>query len=133
MSNVYPDYALGYEKEYCLLRGIDKYFRYYFENLHYIHTGLFEEGKNKKRLNKINKLIDLFDKLHPPNTSLNEMDIVEVGNSYILLEQLYEFGDYYVNEAWELDEEKFQPLDGDFPGWTKLKNTIERFHSNEVL
>ena len=52
MSNVYTNYALGYKKEYCLLRGIDKYFRYYFENFDKIHTGLVEEEKIKKGLTK---------------------------------------------------------------------------------
>lgn len=130
MSNVYTNYALGYKKEYCLLRGIDKYFRYYFENLDKIHTGLVEEEKNIKRVNKIYKLLDLFDKLHPPNTPLNEMDIAEVDYSYILLEQLGDFTDHYVNEALEFDEERFKRcVDGDFPGWTKLVKTIKRFHS----
>ena len=105
MSNVYPNYALGYKKEYCLLRGTEKYFRYHFENLVYIETGLFEEEKNIKRLNKINKLIDLIDELHPPNTPLNEMDIGEVDYSCILLEKLGDLTDRYINEAFEFDEE----------------------------
>ena len=35
-----------------------------------------------------------------------------------------------INEAFEFDEERFKCcVDKDFPGWTKLKETIERFHS----
>ena len=45
MSNIQPNYALGYKKECCLLSSIDKYFRYHFEKLDKIHTGLFEEEK----------------------------------------------------------------------------------------
>ena len=86
--------------------------------------------KNKKRINKVNRIIDLFDKLHPPSTPLNEMDMCEVHYSFLLLEQLGEFTDYYVNEAFQFDEERFKCcVDKDFPGWTKLKETIERFHS----
>lgn len=95
MSNVYPAYALGYKKEYLLVRGIDKYFKYFVKNLHRISTVIFEEEKNMKRLNKINYRIDLIDKLHTPNTDLKEIDTTEVLKSLYLNQELNDFRDYY--------------------------------------
>ena len=58
----------------------------------------------QRRLNKINKLIDLFDKIQPPSTPLSEIKKGEVASSDCLLEQLYELSDVYRDEEGNMDE-----------------------------
>ena len=53
--------------------------------------------------------------------------------SDVLLERLDDFTDYYVNDQWEFDPVAvFKHVDVDFPGWTKLVESIKRFHSKFV-
>ena len=72
------------------------------------------------------------DRLRLPNTL--EIDERDVGISLSLIEGLAEFTDYYVNDRWEFDQEAFvNNVDGDFPGWSRLVETIKLFHSKFVM
>lgn len=62
----------AYKKQLYLLRGIDKIFDYFLINFDKISHIVFDE-RMQRRLNKINKLIDLFDKIQPPSTPLSEI------------------------------------------------------------
>ena len=103
-QSVFANYSKAYKKDFLLLRGIDKYFKYFLKIFFGINYGLFEERRNKKRLNKVDKIIDLFDEIHPPNTPLPEIRVLEVESSYCLLDELSELTDCYVDEEGNLDE-----------------------------
>lgn len=121
---VCPDYAKDYKNEFLFVRGIDKCFEYYLNNLNKATSGVFQN-----RIERINKYLD---RLRLPNTL--EIDERDVGISLSLIEGLAEFTDYYVNDRWEFDQEAFvNNVDGDFPGWFCLVETIELFHSKFVM
>ena len=103
-QSIFANYSKAYKKDFLLLRGIDKYFKYFLKNFSGINYGLFEERRNKNRLNKVDKIIDLFDEIHPPNTPLPEIRVLEVESSYCLLDELSELTDCYVDEEGNLDE-----------------------------
>ena len=54
--------------------------------------------------------------------------------SVVLLKQLSDFTNYYMTDQWEFDIVAFTTyVDKDFPGWTKLVETIKLFHSKFKL
>lgn len=121
---VCPDYAKDYKNEFLFIRGIDKCFEYYLKNLNKATSGVFQN-----RIERINKYLD---RLRLPNTL--EIDERDVGISFSLIEGLAEYTDYYVNDRWEFDQEAFvNNVDGDFPGWSRLVETIKIFHSKFVM
>ena len=56
--NKVPDYAKDYKNEYLFIKGIDKCFEYFFDNIEKANSGVFESH----RVYKINKLIGRFEK-----------------------------------------------------------------------
>ena len=71
-----PDYAKDYKNEYLFIRGIDKCFKYFLDNINKADKGVFENH----RVDKIKKFIDRFEKaqrLNYLNDNTNkEIDIV---------------------------------------------------------
>ena len=127
---VIPDYAKNYKNEFLFIRGIDKCFEYFLKKLNRATTGVFQNH----RLEKIRLWFRRFDTFHPPNTKLNKIDEGDVNCSVILLEQLADFTDYYVNDQWEFDIVEFcTSVDKDFPVWTNLVETIKLFHSKFIM
>lgn len=118
------------KNNFYFLRGIDKIFDYFLINFDKISHALFDE-RMQRRLNKINKLIDLFDKIQPPSTPLSEIKKGEVASSDCLLEQLYELSDVYRDEEGNMDEIIIDAglIDEDIPEWTPLRTAICKFHS----
>ena len=122
---VCPDYAKDYKNEFLFIRGIDKCFKYYLKNLDKATSGVF-----KNRVGTINKFLRNFDRLKAPNNPLNEIDEIDVGFSVNLLEQVSNFTEFYMNERYEFDLLMFaNGVDGDFPGWTELVETVKLFHA----
>ena len=82
------------------------------------------------RVEKINLWIRRFDRSRDENSFLREIDIDDVYFSDVLLERLLDFGDYYVNDEWEYDEEMFERyVDVDFPGYKNLVFCVMLFRS----
>ena len=122
---VCPDYAKDYKNEFLFIRGIDKCFEYFLKNLDRATSGVF-----KNRVGKINKFLDDFDKLLLPNKPLNEIDENDVINSVNILDELISVTEFYVNDYYVFDQVAFvENVDKEFPGWTKLVETINLFHS----
>lgn len=89
-------------------------------------SGVFQNH----RVGKINKHLKYFDRIRLPNTPLNEIDEYDVSCSVDLLEQLSNFTEFYMNDRWEFEAVVFaNNVDREFPGWTKLVQTIKLFHS----
>lgn len=77
----------------------------------------------------MNKIIDLFHEIHPPDTPLPDIYGFDINFSCTLLDELDEFYDYYFDEEGDLNELMVENIDKDFPGWTQLRNTVLKFHS----
>ena len=56
--NKIPDYAKDFKNEFLFIRGIDKCFEYFLDNINKADKGVFENH----RVDKIYKLIDRFEK-----------------------------------------------------------------------
>lgn len=124
------DYAKDYANEFLFIRGIDKYFMYFLDNINKADKGVFENH----RVDKINKLIHRFEKAQRLNylhdISDKEIDERDVCYSDALFHRLSDFGDYYVNDEWEFDEEMFDKyVHIEFPGYQNLVACIELFHT----
>ena len=127
---VIPDYAKDYKNEYLFIRGIDKCFEYFLDNMNKATTGVFENH----RVDKIKKYINRLEKAQKLNylndTTNQEIDEQDVSYSSLLLEKLADFSDYYVDDEWEFDEDRFNSyVDLEFPGYKALLKCIGLFHS----
>ena len=76
-----------------------------------------------KRLNTINKYLDHLEKYK----NYNKINAKELEYSHTLLDMLHELVDNYADNS--VNTESFiRNVDDDFPGWSELINTIERFY-----
>ena len=129
-----PDYARDYRNGYLFIKGIDKCFEYFLDNMNKATSGVFENH----RVDKIKKFIDKFEKAQRLNylndISDKEIDEFNIPFSNILLEKLDDFSDYYVDDEWDFEEEMFdRHVDADFPGYKNLVECIKLFHSKFKL
>ena len=130
-TNKIPDYARDYINEYLFIRGIDKYFEYFLDNINYgkAPQGVFQNNRVniiKEKINILDKFITKGKLKDISNLEIDERDLY----SNLLLERLGDVGDYYVDEDWEFDQDIFDIfVDRDFPGYKNLVECIELFHS----
>ena len=96
-----PDYAKDYKNEFLFVRGIDKCFACFLNNINKATSGVFQNH----RVDKINKLIGRFEKAKQLNylndISDKEIDEIDVNCSILLLERLLDLSDFYVDDEWE--------------------------------
>ena len=124
-----PDYAKDYKNKFLFMKGIDKCFAYFLENLYW---ALMELLKNH-RVDRINKLIDRFEKGQKFNylndITDKEIDEYDVGNAVNLLVELNEMLDrYYIPNLPVFNYQYFyESIEEDYPGWTNLEKTVKRF------
>ena len=129
-TNQIPDYAREYGNDYLFIRGIDTCFKFFWDNTCKADKGIFQNNRVEIIKKKINKL-DQAQRLGYLNDISNmEIDEQDVFYSSSLLEELNDFTDYYVDDDWEFDQERFDRfVDRDFPGYKNLVECIELFHS----
>ena len=129
-TNQIPDYAREYGNDYLFIRGIDTCFKFFWDNSCKADKGIFQNNRVEIIKKKINKL-DQAQRLGYLNDISNmEIDEQDVFYSSSLLEELNDFTDYYVDDDWEFDQERFDRfVDRDFPGYKNLVECIELFHS----
>ena len=127
--NKVPDYAKDYKNEYLFIKGIDKCFEYFSDNINKADRGVFENH----RVDKIKKFIGIFEKAQRLNyhndTNNIEIDEFNLPFSNILLEKVDDFRDYYVDDEWDFEEEMFdRHVDFEFPGYKNLVECVKLFH-----
>ena len=125
--NKIPDYAKDFKNEFLFIRGIDKCFEYFLDNINKADKGVFENH----RVDKIYKLIDRFEKAQRLNY-LNDISDKNIKRKYffysdILLDELNDLKESY---EFDFDEEN---LDVQFPGYENLVNCINLFYSKFKL
>ena len=124
-----PDYAKDYKNEFLFIKGIDKCFAYFLENVYWALMGLLKNH----RVDRINKLIDRFEKGQKFNylndITNKEIDEYDVGNAVNLLVELNEMLDrYYIPNSPVFNYQYFyESIEEDYPGWTNLEKSIKRF------
>ena len=125
-----PDYARDYRNEYLFIRGIDICFKFFWDNTGKADKGTFQNNRVEIIKKKINKLDQAQRLGYLSDISNMEIDEQDVFYSSLLLEELNDFTDYYVDDDWEFDQERFDRfVDREFPGYKNLVACIELFHS----
>ena len=59
---VIPDYAKDYKNEYLFIRGIDKQFKYFLDNIEKADQGVFQNNRveiMEKNINRLEKAIKM--------------------------------------------------------------------------
>ena len=125
--NKVPDYAKDHKNEYLFIRGIDKCFEYFFDNIEKANSGVFENHG----VDKIHKLIGRFEKAQRLNylNDISDKNIKrkDVFYSDILLDESNDLKESY---EFDFDDES---LDVKFPGYENLVNCINLFYSKFKL
>ena len=123
MSKVIPSYASNYPKEFLLIKGIEKCFKYY-RNL--IKSQRYNNLDD--RLEKVNKYLDYYDRAVKIPTEIKYDDIKNyIMLNYLLKDIKYTF-DFYIGYS----ETDIDDIDFYYPGFTKLYNTLRRFRSKII-
>ena len=106
----------------------------FLDNINKAISGVFENHRGDKIKKYINRL-EKAQKLNYLNITTNiEIDERDVSYSALLLERLDDFTDYYVDDEWEFDEDRFNSyVDIEFPGYKDLLKCIRLFHSKFKL
>ena len=125
-----PDYTKDYRNVYLFIKGVDTRFKFFLDNLDKADKGVFQNHRVeiiKKGINRLEKA----QRLGYLNDTTNiEIDEQDVPYSSLLLESLADFGDYYVDDEWQFDQEVFNNyVDLEFPGYKNLLKCIGLFHS----
>ena len=129
-TNIIPDYASEYKNEYLFIRGIDTCFEFFLDNIDKADKGIFKNNRVEIIKKKINKLDQALRLGYLSDISKIEIGESDVNHSFLLLERLADFSDYYVDDDWEFDRERFDKFVGlEFPGYKNLVECIELFQS----
>ena len=123
MSKVIPSYASDYPKEFLLLTGIERYFKYYIKLIQSQRYNTLGD-----RLEKVNKYLDLYQKKIRVPTEIYYDDL----KNFIVLVELVKgikdnFDKYVGCCVTDVDN-----IDFCYPGFTNLYTTLKRFRSKII-
>ena len=123
MTKLIPSYASDYPKEFLLITGIERCFKYY---VNLIQSQRYNTLDN--RLEKVNKYLDLYQKKIRVPTEIYYDDL----KHFIVLVKLVNgvkdnFEDYV--GCCKTDDDD---IDFYYPGFTNLYNTLKRFRSKII-
>ena len=127
-TNKIPEYAREFKNEYLFIRGINKEFKYFVDNINEATRGLFENH----RVDKIKKFIKKFllaQKLgylnDVSNFEIKSSDVdylIKIKKNFINFKQYIEF----CKDCWDDDDQIF--IDP-YPGLKNIYNDYELFCS----
>ena len=127
MNNKIPEYAREYKREYQFIRGLNKEFKYFVDNIDKATTGLFE----CHRVDRIKYFMKRFlrgqekDKLQ--DISNFEIDENDVDNLIKIEKNFYNFNKYinFCKDCYEDDEPFIDP----YPGFKNIYDDFKIFFS----
>lgn len=123
MTKVIPSYASDYPKEFLLITGIERCFKYY---VNFIQSQRYNTLDN--RLDKVKKYLDLYQKKIRVPTEIYYDDL----KNFIVLVKLVKgikdsFDEYVGCCVTDVDD-----IDFYYPGFTNLYNILKRFRSKII-
>ena len=123
MSKVIPSYARDYPKEFLLLTGIERCFKYYVNLIQSQRYNTLGD-----RLEKVNKYLDLYQKKIRVPTEIYYDDV----KNFIVLVKLLKgikdnFDEYIGCCVTDVDD-----IDFYYPGFTNINTTLKRFRSKII-
>ena len=127
-TNKIPDYARDFRNEYLFIRGIDKEFKYFLENINDASSGLFQNHR-VDRIKKYIKKFELAQKLGYLNCiSDKEFDKRDVYYTSKIKKDFNNFTKYikFVKDCYDDDD---QPFIDPYPSFKNIYDAYELFCS----
>ena len=123
MSKVIPSYASDYPKEFLLITGIERCFKYYVNLIQSQRYNTLD-----KRLEKVNKYLDLYQNKVRVPTEIYYDDLKNFKVLVKLMKGIKDNFDEYVGCCVS----DVNNIDFYYPGFTKLYTTLKRFRSKII-
>ena len=123
MSKVIPSYASDYPKEFLLITGIERCFKYYVNLIQSQRYNTLD-----KRLEKVNKYLDLYQNKVRVPTEIYYDDLKNFKVLVKLMKGIKDNFDEYVGCCVT----DVNNIDFYYPGFTKLYTTLKRFRSKII-
>ena len=130
-TNKIPDYARGYRNEYLFIRGINKCFKYFVDNINDANRGLFLNH----RVEIIKKHIKRFE-LAQRLGWINDVSNFEINSNdvYYISKIKRNFNDFtkYINFCKDYYDDDDEPFIDPYPGFKNIYVAYELFCSIKV-
>ena len=134
-TNKIPEYAREFKNEYLFIRGINKEFKYFVDNINEAYRGLFENH----RVDKIKKFIKKF-LLAQKLGYLNDVSNFEINSSdvdyLIKIKKIFHNFKQYINfckccydDDDDDDDDDDEPFIDPYPGFKNIYDDYELFCS----
>ena len=126
-TNKIPKYARDYRKEYLYIRGINKEFKYFVDNINEATRGLFQNHKVDRIKKFIKNFILAQERGKLQNTNNFEISSNDVDNLIKIKKDFYNFNHYieFCKSCYDDDEPFIDP----YPGLKKIYDDFELFCS----
>ena len=127
-TNKIPEYAREFKNEYLFIRGINKEFEYFFENINEATRGLFQNH----RVDRIKKFIKKF-LLAQKLGYLNDISNFEIKSSdvdyLIKIKKNFHYFKQYINFCKCCYDDDDEPFIDPYPGFKNIYDDYELFCS----
>ena len=126
-SNKIPEYAREYKREYQFIRGLNKEFKYFVDNIDNATTGLFESHRVDGIKYSIKRFLRAQEKGKFQDISNFEIYEDDVDNLIEIEKNFYNFNQYIIfcKECYENEEAFINP----YPGFKKIYDDFKIFFS----
>ena len=127
-NNKIPEYAKDYKREYQFIRGINKEFKYFVDNLDNATTGLFESHRVDRIKYFMKRFLRAQEKGKLKDISEFEIDEDDVYNLIEIKKNFDNFNQYinFCKDCYEDDEPFIHP----YPGFKNIYDDFKIFFSN---
>ena len=127
-TNKIPEYAINYKKEWLFIRGINKEFRYFVDNIDEASRGLFKNHRVVRIKKFIKKFLLSQERGKLQDTSNFEINIIDVDNLIKIKKNFLNFNQYinFCKSCYDDDDASF--IDP-YPGFKNIYDDFELFFS----
>ena len=125
--NKIPEYAREYKREYQCIRGINKEFKYFVDNIDNAGTGIFKSHRVDRIKYFIKRFLRAQEKGKLQDISEFEIDEDDVDNLIEIEKNFYNINQYIIfcKECYENDKPFIDP----YPGFKKIYDDFKIFFS----
>ena len=127
-TNKIPEYAINYKKEWLFIRGINKEFRYFVDNIDEASRGLFKNHRVVRIKKFIKKFLLSQERGKLQDTSNFEINIIDVDNLIKIKKNFLNFNQYinFCKSCYDDDDASF--IDP-YPSFKNIYDDFELFFS----
>ena len=139
-TNKIPVYAREYKKEYLFIRGLNKEFKYFVDNLDKANTGLFESHKVDRIKYFIKRFLRGQERGSLQDISGFEIDendvvnLIKIKKSFYYFKQRFDFCKECIDDDYDYDDDDDDDDDDEpfvmpYPGFENIYYDFEFFFS----